>query len=28
MEDGRMVESFHGSELDARMDMLHEYLGV
>jgi branched-chain amino acid transport system ATP-binding protein len=28
MEDGRMVNSFPGHELDARMDELHEVLGV
>jgi len=28
MEDGRMVNSFPGRELDARMDELHEVLGV
>ena len=28
MEDGRMVDSFPGHELDARMDQLHEVLGV
>jgi branched-chain amino acid transport system ATP-binding protein len=28
MEHGRMVEGFAASELPARMDMLHEYLGV
>jgi branched-chain amino acid transport system ATP-binding protein len=28
MEDGRMVNSFPGQELDARMDELHEVLGV
>ncbi|MGO4386510.1 ABC transporter ATP-binding protein [Microvirga sp. 2YAF29] len=28
MEDGRMVSSFPGNELDARMDELHEVLGV
>ena len=28
MEDGRMVTSFPAAELDRRMDMLHEYLGV
>ncbi|MBA1156124.1 ABC transporter ATP-binding protein [Microvirga mediterraneensis] len=28
MEDGRMVNAFPGHELDARMDELHEVLGV
>jgi branched-chain amino acid transport system ATP-binding protein len=28
MEDGRMVDSFPGHELDARMDQLHDVLGV
>ncbi len=28
MEHGRMVESFAASELDAKMNMLHEYLGI
>jgi branched-chain amino acid transport system ATP-binding protein len=28
MEDGRMVDSFPGHELDARMDQLHGVLGV
>lgn len=28
MEDGRMVNSFPGPELDAHMDQLHEVLGV
>jgi branched-chain amino acid transport system ATP-binding protein len=28
MEHGRIVEGFDASELDARMDMLHEYLGI
>ena len=28
MEHGRIVEGFAASELDAKMDMLHEYLGV
>ncbi|MFM7255272.1 MAG: ABC transporter ATP-binding protein [Betaproteobacteria bacterium] len=28
MEHGRVVEAFHANELDARMSMLHEYLGV
>src|SRR3712207_5266136 len=28
MEDGRMVSSFPGPELDSRMDELHEVLGV
>ena len=28
MEHGRIVESFSASELDAKMGMLHEYLGV
>ncbi len=28
MEHGRIVEGFRASELDAKMDMLHEYLGV
>lgn len=28
MEDGRMVNSFPGHELDAHMDQLHEVLGV
>ena len=28
MEHGRIVESFGASELKAKMDMLHEYLGV
>jgi branched-chain amino acid transport system ATP-binding protein len=28
MEHGRMVESIAGSELSAKMSMLHEYLGV
>jgi branched-chain amino acid transport system ATP-binding protein len=28
MEDGRMVDSFPGPEIDARMDRLHEVLGV
>ena len=27
-EHGRIVEGFEASELDAKMDMLHEYLGV
>jgi branched-chain amino acid transport system ATP-binding protein len=27
-EHGRIVEGFAASELDAKMDMLHEYLGV
>ena len=28
MEHGRIVEGFASGELDAKMDMLHEYLGV
>jgi branched-chain amino acid transport system ATP-binding protein len=28
MEHGRIVESFGAAELKAKMDMLHEYLGV
>ena len=28
MEHGRIVESFAAAELEAKMDMLHEYLGV
>jgi branched-chain amino acid transport system ATP-binding protein len=28
MEHGRIVESFSAAELDAKMGMLHEYLGV
>jgi len=28
MEHGRIVEGFAASELDAKMDMLHEFLGV
>jgi branched-chain amino acid transport system ATP-binding protein len=28
MEHGRIVEGFESSELDAKMDMLHEYLGI
>jgi branched-chain amino acid transport system ATP-binding protein len=28
MEDGRMVNSFPGHQLDANMDQLHEVLGV
>ena len=28
MEHGRMVESFAAAELDAKMNMLHEYLGI
>ena len=28
MEDGRMVDSFPAGELDARMDLLHDTLGV
>ena len=28
MEHGRIVESFAAAELAAKMDMLHEYLGV
>jgi branched-chain amino acid transport system ATP-binding protein len=28
VERGRVVETVHKSELTARMDMLHEYLGV
>ena len=28
MEHGRIVEGFRASELTAKMDMLHEYLGV
>jgi branched-chain amino acid transport system ATP-binding protein len=28
MEHGRIVEGFAAAELDAKMDMLHEYLGV
>ena len=28
MEHGRIVESFKAAELAAKMDMLHEYLGV
>jgi branched-chain amino acid transport system ATP-binding protein len=28
MEDGRVVDGFHASELEARASSLHEYLGV
>jgi branched-chain amino acid transport system ATP-binding protein len=28
MEHGRIVQSFAAAELDAKRDMLHEYLGV
>ena len=28
MEDGRVVDTFHSSELEANLDKLHEYLGV
>jgi branched-chain amino acid transport system ATP-binding protein len=28
MEHGRIVEGFGAGELDAKMDMLHEYLGI
>jgi ABC-type branched-subunit amino acid transport system ATPase component len=28
MEHGKIAESFPASELEARTDMLHEYLGV
>ena len=28
MEHGRIAETFAASELEAKMDMLHEYLGV
>ena len=28
IEHGRIVEGFAAAELDAKMDMLHEYLGV
>jgi len=28
MEHGRIVEGFVAAELDAKMAMLHEYLGV
>src|SRR5690606_40199891 len=28
MEHGRIVESYGAAELKAKMDMLHEYLGV
>jgi len=28
MEHGRIVEGFASSELDAKMDMLHEFLGI
>jgi branched-chain amino acid transport system ATP-binding protein len=28
MEHGRIVEGFAAAELDAKMDMLHEYLGI
>jgi branched-chain amino acid transport system ATP-binding protein len=28
MEHGRIVESFEAAQLDEKMGMLHEYLGV
>ena len=28
MEHGRIVEGFAAAELDSKMDMLHEFLGV
>jgi len=28
MEHGRIVEAFSADELEAKMTMLHEYLGV
>jgi branched-chain amino acid transport system ATP-binding protein len=28
MEHGRIVEGFTAAELDSKMGMLHEYLGV
>ena len=28
MEDGRIVDSFHSSEIEANLDKLHKYLGV
>jgi branched-chain amino acid transport system ATP-binding protein len=28
MEDGRIVDSFRGDELEANLSKLHDYLGV